>query len=149
MMNNERGFTLVELLITTAITGIIVSFLGTAIFQVITITEYGNDKLTAMHELQNAAHWFHLDGQKAFTANVTDGLLLTISDNSSITYTVNGTTLRRTTGESQMTLAQNVTSANFSIENRIITMNLTSSPEGRDNVSEQGIYKVYLRPMEE
>ncbi len=149
MMKNERGFTLVELLITTAITGIIVSFLGTAIFQIFTITEYGNDKLTAMHELQNAAHWFHLDGQKAFTANVTDGLLLTISDNSSITYTVNGTALRRTTGESQMTLAQNISSANFSIENRIITMTITSSPEGRDNVSEQGIYKVYLRPMEE
>ena len=56
-MNKQKGFTVVELLIAIAITGLIVSFLGTAIHQIITVTEYGNDKLTAMHELQNAAHW--------------------------------------------------------------------------------------------
>ena len=149
MMKDERGFTLVELLIATAVTGIIVSFLGTAIYQIITVTEYGNDKLTAMHELQNIAHWFNLDGQKAVTANVNNGLLLTISDNLSITYTVSGTELRRTAGDSQMTMAQNITSANFSVEDRIITMTVTSSPEGRNNVSEQGTYKVCLRPTGE
>jgi hypothetical protein len=118
-----------------------------AIYQIITVTEYGNDKLTAMHELQNAAHWFNLDGQQARTASGGNELALTLSDNSSITYSLVGTELYRTAGGSPMTLAQNIYSADFSIENRIITMNLTSSPEGRDNVSERGTYQVYLRPV--
>ena len=145
----EEGVTMVELLVTIAVTGIIVVFLGTAIHQTVTVTKYGNDRLTAMHELQNVAHWFNLDGQRAITANADSGLLLTISANSSITYSLTGTELHRTAGGSQMTLAQNIISANFSIENRLITMSLTSSPEGRDNVSENGTYKVLLRPMEE
>ena len=149
MMMDERGLTLVELLIATAITGLIVSFLGTVIYQIITVTEYGNDRLTAMHELQNTAHWFNLDGQRASIASANGDLVLTISDNSSITYSLAGTELRRTAGGTQMILARNITSANFSIENRPITMALTSSPEGRQNVSENGTYKVYLRPAEE
>lgn len=148
MMREERGFTLVELVIATAITGIIIGVLGTAVHQILTVTDYGNDKLTAMHELQNAAHWFSFDGQRASTANLNSELLLTISDNLSITYSLVGTELRRTAGGSPMTLAQNITSANFSVENRLITMTLTSSPEGRDNVSENGTYMVYLRPDE-
>jgi prepilin-type N-terminal cleavage/methylation domain-containing protein len=148
-MKGQKGMTLVELLIATAVTGIIVIFLGTAIHQIITVTEYGNDRLTAMHELQNASHWFNLDGQRAVTASTNGELSLTISESSSITYSLSGTELLRTAGGAQITLAQNISSANFSIENRIVTMSLTSSPEGRDNVSESGIYKVYLRPAEE
>ena len=148
-MKDQKGFTLVELLIATAITGLIVSFLGTAIYQIFTVTEYGNDKMTAMHELQNAAHWVSLDGQMASMANVSNGLVLTLPDDSSITYAVVGTELRRTAGEFPMTLAQNISDVSFSVENRIITMTITSSPEGRPSVSEQGTYKVYLRPVEE
>ena len=149
MINDERGVTVVEMLIAIAITGIIVSFLGTAIYQITTVTEYGNDKLTAMHELQNAAHWVSLDGQMARTASGGDRLVLTLSDNSSITYSLVGAELHRTAGDSNITLAQNITSANFSVQARTITMNITSSPQGRDNVSENGAYKVYLRATEE
>ena len=148
-MKEQKGFSLAELIITIAVTGIIVSFLGTAIYQMLTVTEYGNDRLTAMHELQNAAHWFNLDGQRAVSASTDGGLLLTISETTSITYSLSGTELRRTSGGSQMTLAKNITSADFSIDNRIITMSLTSAPEGRNGVSENGTYRVFLRPMEE
>ena len=148
-MKGQKGFLLTELLMAIALTGLIVSALGMAVYQIITVTEYGSDKMIAMHELQNAAHWVSLDGQMASTANVSNGLLLTLPDDSSITYAVVSTELRRTADESQMTLARNITSFSFSVENRIITMTITSSPEGRPNVSEQGTYKVYLRPTEE
>jgi prepilin-type N-terminal cleavage/methylation domain-containing protein len=148
-MKGQKGVTLVELLIALAISGIIVSFLGTAIYQIITVTEYGNDRLTAMHELQNASHWFSLDGQGAITATGGDELALTLSDSSSISYSLVGTELRRTAGSTRMTLARNITNASFSIKDRLITMSLTASPEGRDGVSESGIYRVYLRPEEE
>ncbi len=149
MKKGQKGFTLLELLITVAITGLIVGFLGTAIYQIITVTEYSNDRMIAMHELQNAAHWFSRDGQMASTASGGNELVLALPDDSSITYAVVDTELCRTAGDSQMTLARNVSDLSFSIENRIITMTVTSSPAGRPNVSEQRTYKVYLRPTEE
>jgi hypothetical protein len=147
MTSKERGFTMVDLVMATAVTGLIVSFLGTSIYQMLTVTEYGNDRLTAMHELQNAAYWFSLDGQGAKAAIGGSELVLTLADNATITYSLTGTELQRTTGEGQRTLAKNITSADFSIGNRVITMSLTSSPEGRDNVSENGTYQVSLRSI--
>jgi prepilin-type N-terminal cleavage/methylation domain-containing protein len=147
-MKDERGFTLVEMLIATAITGLTVSVLVIAIYQIFTVTEFGNDKMVANHELQNAAHWFNLDGQRASTASGGSELALTLPDDSSITYVLVGTELHRTAGESQITLARNISAISFSVEDRIITMTITSSPTGRQNVNEQGIYKIHLRPAE-
>ena len=152
-MKNQKGFTLVELVIAAAITGLIVTSLGVAVQQTFTVTDSGNDRMLATHELQNAARWVSYDGQMASTATSEEFedelvLALTLPDDSSITYTVVDTELRRTAGESQMTLARNISSISFSIENRTITMTITSSPPGRANISEQGTYKVYLRPTE-
>lgn len=161
-MKSEKGFSLPELLITVSITGLIVSFLGTIVYQIITVTEYGNDKMIATHELQNAAHWVSHDGQMARTASGGNELVLTLPDGSQITYGVVSTELLRTAGESQMTLAQNISAVQFLVEERIehitagsffedrgeriITMTVTSSPEGRPNISEQRGYKICLRP---
>ena len=147
-MKGEQGFTLVELLIVTAITGFIFSVLGAAIHHIVTIPEEGNDRVTALHELQNAAHWVNLDGQMAQSASGGNELVLTFPDSSSINYTLVGTDLLRTTSTSNRTLAQNIASANFSVQDRIITMNLTSAPDGRWDVSENETYKVCLRPSE-
>ncbi len=189
-MNGQKGMTMAELVVAIATTGIIVVFLGTAINQILTVSGYGNDRLTATHELENVAHWFNIDGQGAVAATggtslvltmadnssitytlagtemrrttgsqqmtleeavVTTGgtsLALTITDNSTITYTLTGKEIRRTTGSQQMTLARNITDANFSIDNRLVTMSLTASPPGQYGVSENGIYHVYLRPGE-
>jgi Tfp pilus assembly protein PilE len=147
-MKRQEGMTMVELVVAVAVTGIIVIFLGTAIYQIITVSEYGNGRLTALHELQNVAHWFNLDSPGAKAATGGNQLILTLSDNSTISYSLVGTEMRRASGGPQMTLARNISSANFSINNRVITMSLTSSPAGRDNVSQNGTYMVSLRPAE-
>ena len=146
MMKGERGFTLIELLITTAITGIIISLLSAAIYYVVTVPEYGNDRLTALHELQNAAYWVNLDGQMAKNATGGDGLVLTLPDDSSISYTLAGTDFIRSTGTSNRTLAQNITDVSFSVQGRYITMDITASPAGRWGVIENETYKICLRP---
>jgi len=147
-MKRQAGMTMVELIVAVAVTGVIVTFLGTAIYQITTVSEYGNNRLTALHELQNAAHWFNQDSQGAREATGGGQLILTLSDNSTVSYSLVGTELRRASGGPQMTLARNITLANFSINNRIVTMSLTSSPAGRDDVSQNGTYMVSLRPAE-
>ena len=149
MIKGERGFTLAELLVATAISGLVISGLGTAVHQILTVTEYGYDRLKATHELQNVAHWFSLDGQMAEAASGGNELVLTQSDGSLVTYTLMGTELYRMAGVSNMTLAQNISSANFLVEDRTINMTLASSPESRWDVSENGTYKVCLRPAAE
>ena len=145
-MNKQSGMTMVELIIAVAITGVIVAFLGTAIYQILNVSEYGNNRLTALHEMQNAAYWLNLDGQGAVSATGTSQLVLTLSDNSTVTYSLSGTKLLRSSGSQQMTLARNISAVSFTVNGRLITMNLTSAPAARMDVSQNGTYMVYLRP---
>jgi prepilin-type N-terminal cleavage/methylation domain-containing protein len=69
MKKLEKGFTLVELLITIAISGIIFGVVAAFIFQLSTVSGAGNNRLTAIHDLQNASYWFNRDGQMADSAN--------------------------------------------------------------------------------
>lgn len=148
-MRKESGFTLVELLIVVAITGILFGGLGTAIYQMVMVTDYGGDELTALHELQNTAHWFNYDGQMAVSATGGSSLTLTLPTSQTVTYSLSGTNLRRTSGVNTITLAQNISAVSFAVAGSVVTMNITSIPPGRMGVSEQGTYKVYLRPVAE
>ena len=141
---------MVELITAVAVTGMIVTFLGTAIYHILTVSEYGNDELTALHELQNAAYWFNEDGQEAKAAIEVGGSqsVLTLTDNSTVTYALDGTNLQRTIAGQPTILARNISSAGFSVNNRIATMSLTSTPPGRNSVSENATYMIYLRSVE-
>lgn len=149
MMKAERGFTLVEMAMSIAITGFIISSLGAAVHQIVTVPEYGGDRITALHELQNIAHWVNLDGQMSKSASGGSQLILTLPDDTTISYVVEGTELHRIAGSVNRTLAKNITSASFSVQSRMVTANITSAPAGRWGVSENGIYQVYLRPVQE
>jgi prepilin-type N-terminal cleavage/methylation domain-containing protein len=142
---HQAGMTLVELMMTIAVTGIIVAFLGVAIYQIFNVSGYGNDRLAAQHELQNAASWFHVDAQQSVAATGGSQLVLTLSDNTTVTYSLVGSELRRSAGGPYMTLAQNIRSAAFSITGRLASMTLSSLPSWRDSVSENGTYMAFLR----
>jgi prepilin-type N-terminal cleavage/methylation domain-containing protein len=148
VIKTQRGYTLVELLVTLAISGIIFTAAGSAIYQLSTVSGFGNDKLTANHELQNAAYWFNLDGQSAQSAEAGKSLIYHLPDGRTITYDLNGANLVRTEGSSHMTLAQNIRQVSFKVQDRMVDLDITSSPQGRANVSEQRNYKVYLRSLE-
>jgi prepilin-type N-terminal cleavage/methylation domain-containing protein len=163
-MKSQQGYSLPELLVTVAITGLIVAFLGTAVYQILNVTEYGGDKMTATHDLQNTAHWLSIDGQMASTASGGSELVLTLPDSSQITYAMVGSQILRTDDESQITLARHITALEFVVEERTeritaghyyedrdertITMIVTSAPEGRQNITEEREYKICLRPTD-
>jgi prepilin-type N-terminal cleavage/methylation domain-containing protein len=146
-LKNQKGMTMVELIIAVAVTGIIIAFTGTAVYQIINVSGYGNDHLSAQHELQNAASWFQLDTQGAITASGGSQLTLMLSNNSTVTYALTGTELRRSTGIVQTTVGRNISSVVFSVSGHLATMSLVCAPSWRDSTSESGSYTGYLRPV--
>jgi prepilin-type N-terminal cleavage/methylation domain-containing protein len=144
-MNPQRGYTLVELMIALAITGVITTVLGLVVQQIFTVPEQNNGKIAATHAVQNAGHWVGLDGQTATGATGGSSLTLALADNSTVSYILYGDELHRVCGSSNRTIARNISSASFSVTGNMITMDIESTPSSRWNVSENGTYQVCMR----
>jgi hypothetical protein len=89
----------------------------------------------------------NIDGQMAKSATGGTSLALTMPDDSTITYTLNSTNLTRSAGGINTVLARNITDVSFSVSGRYVTMDITSSPEGRWDVNENETYQICLRPV--
>jgi len=154
---DQRGMTLVELLVASAIAAMLVGVLGSAIFQFMQATEQGNDQFRAMQDIRNAGHWIAWDGKGAQTTNLIEGtdpvesVTLSWTDGGrahTSTYSLSGTDLRRDHNGTVTTVARHISSVGFSISQGVITTTLISSPEGRRGVSKDTTYKTCLRPAE-
>jgi hypothetical protein len=136
----------VEMLIAVAITGCLVTALGMAVQQVFAVPERGNDQVAALHAVQNAAHWVSRDGEAAKAASGGSGLTLTLPDDSLISYTLSDGELHRIAAGADLTVARDISNASFSVDGRVINMNIVAAPEGRWGVSENLSYQVLMRP---
>lgn len=65
MRRGQDGFTLVEMLISLAIAGLIIGVLGSFIVQTLNLTASGNDRLLVTDDLRTAGAWLTQDGQMA------------------------------------------------------------------------------------
>ncbi|MFC1972076.1 type II secretion system protein J [Chloroflexota bacterium] len=100
---NQRGFTLIELIVAVAITSLLTAGATMAIFQVFSQSSRSTDYMSASKHALNAVYWVSRDAQMAQTVNpdVTSGFPLVLSwvewDNSShqVTYTLTAGKLSR------------------------------------------------------
>ena len=74
MRKQELGFTIIELIISISIMAIASLAAGMAIYQVFGGTEGNNNRMTALHQVQNAGYWISRDTQMAISVNTTDTL---------------------------------------------------------------------------
>jgi prepilin-type N-terminal cleavage/methylation domain-containing protein len=74
MNKNESGYTLIELLISITLITVTVAIAGAVIFQVLRGTNSNSDRMTAVHQVQNAGFWISRDAQMAVSVNTTDEL---------------------------------------------------------------------------
>jgi prepilin-type N-terminal cleavage/methylation domain-containing protein len=144
-MHRSEGFTLVELLVTIGISGLIFSISAAAIFQLTSVTDYGNSRLDVLHDQQNAAFWFNQDGQQSQKASIDNGLVLSGSSAGQITYKLSGNTLERICGNSTLVLGQNIGSVAFAVDGNMVSMHLISRVTGRMEESVDETHQVYLR----
>jgi prepilin-type N-terminal cleavage/methylation domain-containing protein len=66
--NNQRGFTLIEIIITLAIASFIVVLIGMAFAQTMIITSKSQDHMLVIRQLQTAGYWVSRDSQMAKNA---------------------------------------------------------------------------------
>ncbi len=152
---DQRGIMLVELLMAAGIAAMLVGVLGSAIFQLMQVTERGNEQFRALHDVQNAGYWITLDAKRAQTTSLIEGaqpagsIILSWSDGGqshSVTYSLSGTGLQRDHNDTITVVARHISSVGFSISQGVVTATVTSSPDGRWGVSKQTTYKVCPRP---
>jgi type II secretory pathway pseudopilin PulG len=61
----EAGASLVELLVAVAISSVVLTMLGSAVFQFYSISSYGQARMAVLHDLQNAGLWLGRDASEA------------------------------------------------------------------------------------
>ena len=69
MKRGEKGFTLIEVLIVIAITGVIIGPLAMVTTTLLTNPQRSTDQSVVLHQVQDAGHWISRDVQMARTVD--------------------------------------------------------------------------------
>jgi prepilin-type N-terminal cleavage/methylation domain-containing protein len=154
---NQMGFTLVEVMLAIAITGIITGGITMTTFQVFSGNTRTSNHMTAVRQVQNAGYWVSHDAQMAQILTPTpspdsDGFPLTLSWTewdgtvNTITYTLGGTEFVRDHNGQQSVVAQFIESVEVSprpYTGGALTFNVTATVGEQ---TETRIYEVMPRP---
>ncbi len=161
LMKNQKGFTLIELIVALAIASAIGVAATMTAHQLITIPVISNDSNAAINQVRNAVNWINRDVQSAMPSsiNTTSPEFLSLeqlewgSDGNwttrAVNYTLEDKELRRYYGgdESGMLIAQYIdpdnTSCSWNSTGLVLTVNITAHVGTR---TETRTFQVKPRP---
>lgn len=159
---NQKGFTLIEMLVAMAVGGMLMAGIVTAVFQIV----YGAGQIkresVALADIDNAAHWLTRDVVLGQSTDLVDGapavsqMTLTWNDSTwwaeqeesvshSVIYTYSGTALQRNYDGVVTTVGRHLTDVGFSLDDRLVTITLTSSLEEEPRSAVTRNYKIQMR----
>jgi prepilin-type N-terminal cleavage/methylation domain-containing protein len=73
IINNQKGFALIEMIVVVAIIGLISGAVAGTISQVFIVNAQSTARMTAVKQVESAIHWISRDAMMAQTINVTAG----------------------------------------------------------------------------
>ena len=159
MITNQKGLTLLELMVAFGITGMLVGVLVPFIFYITRDTEQVIDNTTAILQVQAAGRSFSTDVKTAVdtipadaAAGISDDLTLQWTSryedsnvDHTIQYYLSSEELIRNYDTVETTVATYISDIEFSRIGSVITMVITSTIEGAEEQTEEGTYHVTLR----
>jgi type II secretory pathway pseudopilin PulG len=150
--------TLIEILIALAITSVVVGGLAAAIYTIMSVTGRGNAEISILRDIQSASYWINNDARIARDVTLTggvpaSGIILDWDDSEgnphSCNYTLTGRVLIRNFNGTSSTIAWNISSLEFSLNDNVLTYTLISETEGRWVVNKDVTGYVNIRAWEE
>ena len=157
---NQKGFTLIEILVAMLVGGMITAGVITGIFQIVYGAGEIREESVALADIDNAAHWLTRDVVLAQNTDLDPGppvkMTLTWNDSTwwaeqeesvshSVIYTYSGTDLQRNYDGVVTTVGRQLTDVGFSLDGRLVTITLTSSPEEEPRSAVTRSYTIYMR----
>lgn len=149
---NQKGFTLLEVLVALAVGGMVMTGIMLAIYQVAWGSTRANSQVTALTDVNQAAMWLRQDLQMAQSTTLADP---TPTPQSSVTldwtdytgwatdnrthassYALSGTELRRTYDGAVRIVGRHITSIGFTRNGSVITVAITATGPGAQQQAE-------------
>jgi len=99
LKRNQKGFTLIEVLVVVGILGAIMGVMAMTVVTIMIVSPKSNDQVIALRQVQNAGYWISRDVLGAKEVSTTEtGVFLAIDwdgDDYDVNYVFNGNELRR------------------------------------------------------
>ena len=159
--SQQRGFTLLELIVGTAISGLIVTLIITILYQAGSNTTYQRGNLGSLDESRRLVLAITWDLQPAKTTSLSDGATVSLaggqtftinttdpvtSGNHTTVYSLSGANLVRTYDGTAGIIGRYVTAVSFSRSGYVYSVTATSAADGTASAA-TGTWQVAQRPV--